>query len=262
LIEPYFKDVSTSNGWQTHQQPEKVKVTLDFQEIPKYFWDSPKLGHFYKISVTTENVALYSSHSNIMNQPTFNQTFQLSREAIKENLSKSGSCHLKFHVEISSVEQISRDVVHDNFDIRKKILQSVGELLYDPTFADFTFDVKGKEFKVHKVVLASASPVMRTLFTSKMKEGETNFCEVNDIEPEVFESLLQFIYSGKIPENIKHSCFELYESSHYYKIDELLTLCEQEIHSKLSVDNAVETYSWAAPYDIKELKMEAWKMIK
>ena len=43
-----------------------------------------------------------------------------------------------------------------------------------------------------------------------MKEAADNKVEINDIEPDTFEKLLIFIYSGKIPEDLDYYAMDLF----------------------------------------------------
>ena len=78
--------------------------------------------------------------------------------------------------------------------------------------SDFTFIVKSidKEFKVHKSVLSARSPVFTKMFLSDMKEAADNKVEIKDVEPSSFEMFLQFIYCGKIPEDLQHYAIDLF----------------------------------------------------
>jgi len=135
-------------------------------------------------------------------------------------------------------------------------------MLKNPTFSDFTFIVKGKEFKVHKNILAEASPYFLTLFTTDVKKSRRNESEINNIEPDIFGYLLDFTYGGDLPENISQLAKALCEAAHIYCLDDLKKICEQEFYEALSVENALEIYNWAWLYDVDDLKMKAWEIIK
>jgi BTB/POZ domain len=152
-------------------------------------------------------------------------------------------------------------------DIYRRLSPS-GSLLLDVKVslkylpADFKFIVKGKEFKVHRNILAAASPVFTKLFTADMEEAQNGECIVNDIEPEIFELLLRFIHKGKLLEDIDAVLTELYEAAHYYQIDELKEVCKKELPAMLKTENAEEMFHWAHVYDEHELKTAAWKIVK
>lgn len=146
----------------------------------------------------------------------------------------------------------------------KNIIANCKCILNESKYSDFIFIVKGKSFKVHKNILAAASPVFDKLFSAELKESRSNECDVNNIQPFIFECLLNFIYSGELPENLheENVAQSLFEAAHLYQIDKLVDICKQVEHFKLSADNAVELYKWAWTYDLDDLKLDAWNFIK
>lgn len=146
----------------------------------------------------------------------------------------------------------------------KKIISNNKCLLNDSKYSDFTFIVKEKQFKVHKCVLAHASPVFDKIFSAQLKESRTNECHVAQIEPAVFQYLLSFIYAAELPDNLHEGNISrlLFSAAHYYEIDELVHICTQVEHFKLTVANAEDMYGWAYTYQLEDIMMDAWKIIK
>ncbi|XP_033215926.1 speckle-type POZ protein B-like [Belonocnema kinseyi] len=71
-------------------------------------------------------------------------------------------------------------------------------ILVDDSFKDFSFIVQGTKFDVHKIILALESLVFATIFKSEMREGLSSTANIDDIDPDVFEKMIQFIYHRKI----------------------------------------------------------------
>lgn len=157
---------------------------------------------------------------------------------------------------------VLRSKTYDPYAANNDILSNVRSLYNDPWFSDFTFVVKGKEFKVHKNILAAASSVMRKLFTSDMEESRTNVCKLDQFEPEVFDRFLEYVYTGKCCEDFSAYAKEIYVVADYYQIDRLKKLCQGEIHDSLDASNAVESFTLADRYDLLELKYDAWEIVK
>nr|CAB3494338.1 unnamed protein product [Digitaria exilis] len=68
---------------------------------------------------------------------------------------------------------------------------------------DVVFQVSGKTFCAHRCVLAARAPALEAqLFSATMEEGATagNCIQIVDMLPEVFESLLHFVYTDSLPE--------------------------------------------------------------
>lgn len=168
---------------------------------------------------------------------------------------------------LSPEARLDKILIHKFTDMAvhyKDILSNNELILNQSKYSDFTFVVSGKRFKVHKCILAAASPVFDKIFSSKMKETHTNECYVVDIDPDIFSHLLRFIYFGELSENIEddNKLLKLYAAAHYYQIGKLVEICKQIKHFNLSEENAAETYLWAITYDLKDVMIDAWKIIK
>lgn len=136
------------------------------------------------------------------------------------------------------------------------------KLLENGKFSDFEFIVSGKRFKVHKNILSLASPVFDTMFDCDLKEKKQQFSKTND-DPKVFQCLLDFIYSGKLPKNLPQIALSLYEMAHLYQIEQLMEHCMGHILAKrIDAKNALELYQFARSYNVQLLFDRAWDFIR
>jgi speckle-type POZ protein len=73
-------------------------------------------------------------------------------------------------------------------------------LLLTKEGADITFEVGGKKFAAHRIVLAARSTVFKAQLFGAMDEGATapSVLKINDIEANVFSTLLTFIYTDAV----------------------------------------------------------------
>ena len=64
--------------------------------------------------------------------------------------------------------------------------------------SDVIFNVCDRQFTAHKIILAMKSPVFKAMFHhSSNKEVLSGQVKVEDIEPDVFQEILLFIYTGR-----------------------------------------------------------------
>lgn len=143
-----------------------------------------------------------------------------------------------------------------------KLVDQYLNLLNDSTFSDFTFTVKGTNFKVHKNILAIESEPMRAMFTSNLREAASAECNVDHIEPDIFKHMLHFIYAGIISPNLDDISIELYKAADYYRIVKLMEICKENICFNVSATNALKIYELATFYDMEDLKADAWSVIR
>lgn len=99
---------------------------------------------------------------------------------------------------INSEDSNSPEVVAE----REKVRESCAKLFDTKLFSDVTIVVKGvkgdcHEFLAHKLILSARYKYFATLF-SNWKEANENRITINDIEPEVFNIILEFIYKGQL----------------------------------------------------------------
>lgn len=185
------------------------------------------------------------------------------RDSILKNLSPSGSLEVNVTLTLKiQGENKTCSVFYNPVKFYKQIASNNLKMLENSQFSDFTFIVEGQKFEVHRNILAGASPVFATLFNVQMQESRSGQCIVKEIKPEIFKSLLLFIYGRKLPENLAQSAMELYEAAHYYEIESLQKICVAKLPALLTVDNALEFVTWARKYDEEDLKLSAWRLIK
>lgn len=106
-------------------------------------------------------------------------------------------------------------------------------------YCDLSIDCGGKIFKAHKLVLASSSPVLDTSLGIKNEENGLASLKLHDISPEVFEDILEFVYTGNISMDYEKAKL-LLEVTLKYEFTGLQDICLCKMQSSLSVSNAVE----------------------
>jgi speckle-type POZ protein len=107
--------------------------------------------------------------------------------------------------------------------------------------SDVYFDVGDREFKAHKSILALRSPVFAAMFEHPTKEKLTNRVVFEDIEPDVFQELLRFIYTGRLSlSTMNVMATEILAAANKYLLDQLKIECENHLIYRMSADNCLE----------------------
>ena len=104
----------------------------------------------------------------------------------------------------------------------------LGERLFnlysEDTFCDTNLKMKGKVFKVHRVILAAGSDYFHTMFTSGFQERQSSEILLEYGDKDLFESLLQFMYTGDF--NIySDEVVDTLEMANYYQIQHAVCAC-------------------------------------
>ncbi|XP_044376193.1 BTB/POZ and MATH domain-containing protein 2 [Triticum aestivum] len=88
-----------------------------------------------------------------------------------------------------------RPVVVPPSDLQRQLLA----LLRSERGGDVTFDVSSELFTAHRYMLAACSSVFMAELFGPMSEKAAGKVQVDDMEPRVFEAMLEFIYTDSLP---------------------------------------------------------------
>lgn len=167
-----------------------------------------------------------------------------------------GSLRLKFQFIVSNDIKVDRSHVP-----AAELSNDFHNLLSNGLFSDVTMKSgEGIEYKVHKAVLASRSAVLKAHFEHNTTECITNIVE-SPLEAEVLNEVLTFIYSDKAPK-VDDIPEKLLAAADYYQLSRLKSLCEEALHKKLTVENAIETLQLADLHSANTLKQLTLEFIK
>jgi len=140
-------------------------------------------------------------------------------------------------------------------DIRKLLEWNSTE-----SFSDFIFRVEGKEFHVHRNILASRSPVFRKMFELNMREKQEGVVRLEDISAHTFSQVLHYIYTGECSLN-NDNTEEMLAMADRYDLEKLKLHCANVLSSKLELHNAAATLYVADTYHALELKKQVFSFI-
>lgn len=187
----------------------------------------------------------------IYGKPTDSYEFKTVDEKASDRYEFRCKLIIRFKPEICDVHLIQNPL--PSYVVTPPV-KSLSNLLETGKYSDFTIKVANKEFKVHKSVLSQASSFFETMFDCGLDESKNNFAELKDIEPDIFQNLLDFIYGGKLPKNLSDVAFELYAAAHLYQIDSLKVCCAGHIYlTPISMDNFLELKKFASCYEMDKM---------
>ncbi|KAL9888051.1 protein roadkill-like isoform 1-T1 [Glossina fuscipes fuscipes] len=142
-----------------------------------------------------------------------------------------------------------------------KLSKDLGNLLENGKFSDVTLVVCNLEVKAHKNILAARSDVFAAMFEHNMEESKLNRVLIEDIDYNVLNEMLKFVYTGRAP-NIDKMAHELLVVANKYAMENLKEMCEDVLSAKLSVKTAAETLALADVYNAGQLKAHTVAYIK
>ncbi|XP_073987814.1 BTB/POZ domain-containing protein 1-like isoform X2 [Rhodnius prolixus] len=110
-----------------------------------------------------------------------------------------------------------------------------------------------KEIKAHKLILSMASPVFEKMFQNGLNRCEDDV-ELTDIQPDVFDAVLNYIYTEEIKIVSFDGACEIYYVAHKYMLPELMEQCKSYLSYNANSSNACYGFELAKLFNITELK--------
>lgn len=138
--------------------------------------------------------------------------------------------------------------------IRLREFDDFERILVDAKFTDVTIKVGDQEVKAHKNILTARSQVFQAMFENDMRENRENIVEITDIDIDVLNEVLRYMYAGKI-NMLENNKKDIYRAADKYQLEGLKTICEDAIISSITVNNIADIFS-AVEYRSSEKIMQ------
>jgi hypothetical protein len=106
-------------------------------------------------------------------------------------------------------------------------------------FTDVTVVADGKEFKAHKVVLASQSQFFKTRFASRWSGSAGDKIEMTDVSASIMEEILSYVYTGTVI-NIDKIAYQFLPAAEEYALVGLRGMCEETLAKSLTISSVVD----------------------
>ncbi|XP_048845793.1 actin-binding protein IPP isoform X2 [Brienomyrus brachyistius] len=123
------------------------------------------------------------------------------------------------------------------------ILAQINKMRLRADFCDVQLQVGGRLFSVHRLVLAASSPYFAALFAGGMSEVDKKEVRILGVEADVFEILLDFIYTGMIDLNVD-SVQELIVAADMLQLSEVVSICCEFLKSQMDPSNCIGIYQF------------------
>jgi len=127
--------------------------------------------------------------------------------------------------------EIYEDIKAVGQELKKSALNS-------SNFSDVSFVVEDKIFYAHRVILQHRSTRFHALFHAGLKETKGDKILIQDVPYEMFQKLMEFIYSESTAISADNSAVDLLLAANQYQLERLQELCEHHIDKFLDTENA------------------------
>jgi len=262
----------TISEWHVNLYP-RGNVSTDSNHVSVFLCNDSSNDYFTKFNLSTinsnqkKNLFCYIPFSKIKSKSNGGRSNALYRPKLPQHtfddklilvlgITIRGEINESIELAESSRQNdgISKILHQDQF------CHDLGLLYNNNEYADTTVTCGGKKFDCHKIILASRSPVFKTMLESNMKEKITGSIEIKGMRIEVFESLLQYIYTSDAP-NIDTLARDLYAAADQYQIVKLKELCEAKLISNIDLENCIGLLVLGDLHQASALKQAALKFV-
>jgi speckle-type POZ protein len=128
-----------------------------------------------------------------------------------------------------------------------------GQYLEDKTFPDVTLKCHDRAIPAHRSVLAARSSVFAAMFRNKMTESETGVVEIGDMDSDMLEDFVNYLYTGKIKDASEDSVSSLFAFGDKYDVRPLQIKCSEWIRDHLTRENCVGFLQMASSHNYEYL---------
>ncbi|XP_061588919.1 actin-binding protein IPP isoform X2 [Cololabis saira] len=123
------------------------------------------------------------------------------------------------------------------------ILAQINKLRLRSDFCDVGLKVGGQVFRVHRLVLAASSPYFSALFSGGMREAEKEEIQIIGVGTEIFEILLDFIYTGTISVTVEN-VQEIMIAADMLQLNEVVSICGEFLKDHMDPLNCVGIFQF------------------
>ena len=119
-------------------------------------------------------------------------------------------------------------------------------------YCDITLVVDDHKYPAHKCVLGLLSPFYDKMFSIEMKEKHDNKAVIRGVRQEVFEAILDFIYTSKISLTMEN-VFEIMAAAHYMDLPYVKESCTEYLEDHVTPKNWSIIITCGKRYGYQEL---------
>lgn len=161
----------------------------------------------------------------------------------------------------NSSKAVVENIAYTHPKYLSNLLNNLNNLRTSGRFCDVEIIVGTRIFQAHRAVLAASSPYFQAMFAGGLCEKDQESVKLHGLSPNVFEILLNFIYSGDVHIN-QNNVEELFIAADMLGLEEVLAGCTEFLIKELQPINAIGIYSFADDHNCIELKLAAEKYIQ
>ncbi|KAH6821028.1 BTB/POZ domain-containing protein [Perilla frutescens var. hirtella] len=145
--------------------------------------------------------------------------------------------------------------------LHETALTSLGRMLSESIHTDIVINASDGSVTAHRAVLASRSPVFRSMFSHDLKEKELSAIDISDMSIEACRAFLNYIYGSIRNEEFLTHRLALLRAADKYDILDLKEACHESLLEDIDTRNVLERLQNASLYQLPQLKSSCMRYL-
>ncbi|KAG0465025.1 hypothetical protein HPP92_019189 [Vanilla planifolia] len=133
-------------------------------------------------------------------------------------------------------------------------LNSLSRMLTDGIHSDITINASNGSIAAHRAVLATRSPVFRSMFSHDLREKELSTVNISDMSFEACRAFLNFVYGNFVVDEFLTHRLDLLRAADKYDVADLKEACHESLLEDITAKNVLERLQTAHLYRLQRLK--------
>lgn len=133
-------------------------------------------------------------------------------------------------------------------------LSALARMLREGILTDITINAADGSIKAHRAIMATRSPVFRSMFSHDLKEKELSTVDISDMSLDACQAFLNYIYGDLRNEEFLTHRLALLRAADKYDICDLKEACHESLTEDIDIKNVIERLQTAHLYGLPKLK--------
>ncbi|XP_057317941.1 speckle-type POZ protein-like A [Microplitis mediator] len=221
-------------------------LTSDHHELNTkflfYMLDSKK----YKIVSKTKHYKSFSKGERMYYVLVKKKLLDYKDEFLPDNTLTVGINLTVYDIPITTSTKLELNIP------KHQMAQDYTEFYKSKVGSDIIINVDDTNFEAHRSILMARSPVLAAMFSHEMIEKKDNKISIPDITPEIFEKVLEYIYTDEVS-GLAKIADDLLEAADKYQLLSLKNICQESLSKTLNLENAFKLMSLADRHSAEPL---------
>nr|XP_039265495.1 kelch-like protein 7 [Styela clava] len=127
-------------------------------------------------------------------------------------------------------------------------------------YCDFTIKVGSEKFRVHKIILSTATDYFKLMFRHETVETLSGEVDIHGFSADTIEKVIEYIYTSKFPIDETSDIASYMQASHFLQLTKLCGIVTEYLEHNLGPKSYFITINISKLYDLKQLEEKCDKI--